>query len=152
MEIIRDILVFEVIHLVSAFVDLISARNKTLSKYLDDELDQIVQILGNAQFKRTDKQYFIMLDETGADFKIIFLRTFNVMSTLYNEEMSLWMELKLKAHINSLISQLVELCSQLPERDFYEISDKLKAKGSGIDLVVYKMALLRTESKTLSCE
>ncbi len=46
MKSIHD-LVFEVIHLISAFVDLISTRNSTFSKYLDNELDQIVQILGN---------------------------------------------------------------------------------------------------------
>ena len=38
--------VFEVLHLISAIVDLVSACNPTLSKNLDSELDQIILLLG----------------------------------------------------------------------------------------------------------
>ena len=38
--------VFEVIHLLSAFVDLVSTCSPTLSKNLDHELDQIMVLIG----------------------------------------------------------------------------------------------------------
>ena len=63
--------------------------------------------------------------------------------------MNLWMGLKFEAHLNSLIVQLVELCSQLPEKTFVEISDALILNGSMIDLIAFKQSLLQFERQSL---
>lgn len=81
---------------------------------------------------------------------MIFIRSFSVIITLNKEEANLWLELKFEAHINSMITQLVELCSQLPENVFYEITDAVKSQDSSIDLFIYKMALTRLEYKSVS--
>ena len=59
------------------------------------------------------------------------------------------MGLKFEAHLNSLIVQLVELCSQLPEKTFVEISDALILNGSMIDLIAFKQSLLQFERQSL---
>lgn len=64
--------------------------------------------------------------------------------------MNLWMSLKFEAHLNSLIAQLVELCEQLPEKAFFEISESLKLKGSMIDLTAYKQSLAQLEKQSMS--
>ena len=63
--------------------------------------------------------------------------------------MNLWMGLKFEAHLNSLIVQLAELCSQLPEKTFVEISDALILNGSMIDLIAFKQSLLQFERQSL---
>ena len=63
--------------------------------------------------------------------------------------MNLWMGLKFEAHLNSLIVQLVELCSQLPEKTFVEISDALILNGSMIDLIAFKQSLLQFERQSM---
>lgn len=88
------------------------------------------------------RAFFYSVEEQIIDFKPGFIQLFSVITILYNEEMNLWRGLKLEAHLNSLMAQLVELCSQLSEKTFLEISQTLIAKGSSIDLITYKQSLL----------
>lgn len=72
------------------------------------------------------------------------------MSFIYQEEINLLMELKLEVHLNSLISQLVELCSQLPGNGFSEVMASLKVHGSAIDFTAYKRAKTGSDGGSFS--
>ena len=69
---------------------------------------------------------------------------------MYEEEINLWMGLKFEAHLNSLIAQLVELCAQLPDKTFFEISEDLISKGSMINPIAYKQSLVQLEKQSMS--
>lgn len=129
---------YEVIHLTSTFVDLILSNNPTLSKNLNNELDLIVTLIGKFLYSNA---YIYSVEKQDTDFKSVFFQLFSVITLLHTEERNLWRLLKIEAHLNSLIAQLVELCSQLSEKMFLEISLALIAKGSTIDLMIYKQSL-----------
>lgn len=82
--------------------------------------------------------------------KHIFVTIFDFTSHIYNDDINLLMELKLEAHLNSLLAQLVELCSQLPGSSYSEVIDSLKAHGSAIDFSPFKQALANLESQSIS--
>ena len=75
---------------------------------------------------------------------------FEIISHIYKDEINLLTELKLESHLNSLISQLVELCSQLPGNCYSAVIDSLKANGSVMDFAAYKRVLGNMESQSIS--
>jgi len=76
--------------------------------------------------------------------------SFALISYIYKHEINLLMELKLESHLNSIISQLIELCSQLPGNNYLEVVDSLKAQESVIDFSPYKRALSILGSQSIS--
>jgi hypothetical protein len=76
--------------------------------------------------------------------------SFGLISNIYKHEIHLLMQLKLESHMNSLICQLIELCSQLPGNSYIEVVDFLKAQESVIDFASYKRALSNLESQSIS--
>lgn len=64
--------------------------------------------------------------------------------------MNLWLELKFEAHLDSLLAQLAELCSQLPENIMAEIEESINCQEFDLDLLSYRTALAKLESETLS--
>lgn len=60
------------------------------------------------------------------------------------------MELKIEAHLNSLIGQTLALCSHLPENQFYDVIESLNIKESILNFSAYKKSLDREESNSLS--
>lgn len=73
-----------------------------------------------------------------------------LISYIYKHEINLLMDLKLESHLNSIICQLIELCSQLPGNGYVEVIDYLKVQESVIDFSAYKRALNRMESQSIS--
>ena len=56
---------------------------------------------------------------------------------MFKEERFLWEELKFEVHINSMLVQLLELASQLPQSDFEQIISNLHSKDEEIDISAY---------------
>lgn len=73
-----------------------------------------------------------------------------LISYIYKHEINLLMDLKLESHLNSIICQLIELCSQLPGNGYVEVINSLKVKESVIDFAAYKRALNNMESRSIS--
>ena len=76
--------------------------------------------------------------------------SFVLISYIYKHEINFLMELKLESHLNSITSQLIELCSQLPGNNYLEVVDSLKAQESVIDFSPYKRALRILGSQSIS--
>ena len=72
------------------------------------------------------------------------------MCSLYNDELSFWMELKLEIHLNSITAQLVELCHQLPGTSCSDVIETINAQNLRIDFSAYKRTLELTESQSNS--
>lgn len=76
--------------------------------------------------------------------------SFGLISYIYKQEINFLMELKIESHFNSIISQLIELCSQLPGNNYLEVLDSLRTQESVIDFSLYKRALSISESQSIS--
>ena len=72
---------------------------------------------------------------------------FELICYIHKHEINFLTNLKLESHLNSLICQLIELCSQLPE------NDSLNSYDSILDFTAYRRALNDLEFQSNSrCE
>lgn len=90
------------------------------------------------------------LDTQSSTLKIIFISLFGLILSIYKDESAFWTELKFEAHLNSLLTQLIELSSQLPENDHSEVIQATKKQNIHFDPALYKTALENLEYCSIS--
>lgn len=93
-----------------------------------------------------------LLDDQTADLKIIFISLLELISSIYKDEFVFWTELKFEVHLNSLLAQLVELCSQLPENEFSEVIETVRNQSHVADISIFKSALVNLENRSITGE
>ena len=69
--------------------------------------------------------------------KEIIYKLIELILKMFKAEHLIWEELKLEAHINSMLVQLLELASQLSDAEYNEIITNLHSQDDEIDLTAY---------------